>query len=238
MGLFRRKKHAATDDPTLDEIGADAGDELDAEAADPRLTPTEEFALLVDREWARLAGPGTWWTGAERVAIATDARRAIADESPLGILPPPVEEATRRIAVDAASVRGTDVARWELEGLDSFAYIEVAGIVSRLAAIDVASFGLDRKIPYLPEPMPGEPTRQRPEGAAITTGWAPTTGPASAPSSLTAVPPEAEAMFDIHGVLYLTIDEMFEMQIERDGLTRPQNELTAARTSTLNECIY
>ena len=34
------------------------------------------------------------------------------------------------------------------------------------------------------------------------------------------------------------MEEMFEMQLERDGLTRPQIELVAARTSALNDCFY
>ena len=28
--------------------------------------------------WGRLAGPGSWWTGAERVAIAAETRHALA----------------------------------------------------------------------------------------------------------------------------------------------------------------
>jgi hypothetical protein len=45
-------------------------------------------------------------------------------------------------------------------------------------------------------------------------------------------------MSDAHGVLYLSTDDMFEMQITREGLTRPQMELAAARTSVLNDCFY
>ena len=45
-------------------------------------------------------------------------------------------------------------------------------------------------------------------------------------------------MFDLHGVLYASMEEMFEMQLEREGLTRPQIELVAARTSSLNDCFY
>ena len=45
-------------------------------------------------------------------------------------------------------------------------------------------------------------------------------------------------MLDVHDVLYATMDQMFEMQLEREGLTRPQIELVAARTSRLNECFY
>ena len=34
------------------------------------------FAESHQRFWDRLAAPGTWWTGAERVAIAREARAA------------------------------------------------------------------------------------------------------------------------------------------------------------------
>ena len=247
MGLFSRKKRETTDDPSLDGFAAtdlretaDAALDgaLDGGGADDGPAPLYEFEALVEREWRRLANPGTWWTGGERVAIARDARLAADGQPCSGVLPAPVEEATRRISVDAAGIRGTDVARWELEGLDPFAFVEITGVVSRLMAIDITSFGLDRKIRPLPEPEPGEPSCDRPEGAVITTGWAPTIGPASAPSSLTAVPPEAEAMFDVHGVLYASMEQMFEMQLVRDGFTRPQIELVAARTSSLNDCFY
>ena len=36
----------------------------------PRLVET------LDEEWRRFGRPGTWWTGAERLAIAVEARRA------------------------------------------------------------------------------------------------------------------------------------------------------------------
>ncbi len=246
MGLFSRKKREVTDDPSIEGFPTvdlidltDGAADIHGDDVAATISPIDEFDQMVDREWERLASPGTWWTGGERVAIAHDARLAAEGRAATGVLPAPLEEATRRIAVHAASIRGTDVARWELEGLDPFSFIELTGIVSRLAAIDVTSFGLGRELRELPEPeLFGDPSRTKPEGAVITTGWAPTIGPAGAPSALTAVPPEAEAMFDLHGVLYATIDEMFDLQLVRDGLTRPQIELVAARTSSLNECFY
>ncbi|MEM7139814.1 MAG: hypothetical protein AAF548_02205 [Actinomycetota bacterium] len=245
MGLFSRKKREHTDDPTLadteaegpmDHIDDDAGSSDLGERAASKARAA--FAELVDREFERLAHAGTWWTGGERLAIAADARRALAGEPLSGILPPPVEDATRRVAAAPATIRGTDVARWELDGLDSFAYVELVGVISRLIAIDTASYGLDIDLRDLPAAAGGEPTKTAPDDAQITTGWAPTIGPASAPSSLSAVPPEADAMFDLHGVLYTSLDGMFDMQLVRDGLTRPQIELVAARTSSLNDCFY
>lgn len=236
MGLFSRKKREwiNDDDDTANDDSSDPDDELVEQEPDPR----DEFDQLIEREFQRLASAGTIWTGAERLAIADDARRAQAGEEPSGLLPTPIEEATRRVAVDAAGIRGTDVAGWEAAGLDPFGFVEIIGIVSRLAAIDVTSFGLGRPLPSLPEAIDGQPSKEIADAAKITTGWAPTVGPASAPSALSALPAEHDAMFDLHGVLYASMDQMFDLQLSRNGLSRPQIELVAGRTSHLNECFY
>ena len=197
-----------------------------------------EFTALIDREWARLAAPGTWWTGEQRIGIAAETRAALAGEPSLGLLHAAPAEACRRVAAEPATIRAIDLERWESEGLDGFAFVELVGIVSRLTAVDVASFGLGLQPAPLPEATSGEPALHRPEEAAVTTGWAPTIGPAGAPNSLSAVPAEAEAMFDIHGVMYATMDQMFDLKLERNALSRPQIELVAARTSRLNDCFY
>ena len=41
-----------------------------------RYAVADALAAAHSRFWRRLAGPGSWWTGAERVAIAIEARRA------------------------------------------------------------------------------------------------------------------------------------------------------------------
>ncbi len=195
----------------------------------------KEFGFLVDREWARIAAPGTWWSGHERVAIATEARYSRGSSQDLTDA---AIEAAGRVAADAASIRADDVRRWAEAGLDGFAYVELVGIVARLAAIDVASLGLGVDERPLPSALPGEPSRIKPEEAAITTGWAPTIGPAGAPGCLSAVPAELDAMFDVHNILYLSMVEMADLDIVRDGVHRAQMEVTAARTSWLNECFY
>lgn len=227
MGLFSRKKSRGTDDPTLDDAASGSSEPIALEA----------FDRLIDREWERLATAGTWWTGGERIAIAADARRFAAGETPSGMLPPPVEAATRLVASDAAAIRQANIASWEADGLDPFGFVEITGVVSRILAIDVTTFGLGRSLRPLPESRPGHPSRERPEGAQTTTGWAPTVGPATAMSSLSAVPAEAHAMFDLHEVLYTSIEDVYELGLERDGLTRPQIELVAARTCGLHGCL-
>lgn len=197
-----------------------------------------EFDQLVEREWTRLASPGTWWTGAERISIAAEARGAVRNATPTAVLPDTATEAAWRVAVEAATIRSVDIERWADGGLDGFAYVELVGIVSRLMAIDVAAFGLGLDERPLPDALAGEPTRQKPDGAEVTTGWVPTVGPANAPGSMSAVPAEVDAMFDVHGVLYLSLEQMSDLDIQRDGIHRTQMELAAGRTSWLNECFY
>jgi hypothetical protein len=201
-------------------------------------TLTTEFEALVDREWDRMANAGTWWTGAERVAIANEARRAHHGAPATGDLPAAATEAARRVSVEASTIRQVDIDRWADNGLDPFAYVELVSVVSRLAAIDISAFGLGFNDRPLPDPQPGEPSRQRPDDAVVSDGWVPTVGPAWAPGSLSAVPAEVDAMFDVHGVLYLSLDQRGDNEIVRDGIHRTQIELTAARTSWLNDCFY
>ena len=112
-------------------------------------------------------------------------------------------------------------------------------VVSRLAAIDVTAFGLgfdERPTPR--SALGGEASRERPTDAVVSNGWVPTVGPAWAPASLSAVPDEVDAMFDVHGMLYLSMEQMSDNEIVRNGVHRAQIELAAARTSWLNECFY
>jgi hypothetical protein len=197
-----------------------------------------EFEALVDREWDRMANAGTWWTGTERVAIATEARLSYDDAPSTNHLSTVAIEAARRVSAEAATIRQVDIDRWADGGLDPFAYVELIGVVSRLAAIDVTAFGLGMDERPLPVPQPGNPSLERPPDAVVSNGWVPTIGPAWAPGALSAVPDEVDAMFDIHGVLYLSMEQMRNNEIVRNGIHRAQIELTAARTSWLNECFY
>ncbi len=201
-------------------------------------TPSEAYQDALRGQWRRLAEPGTWWTGPERVAIAAEARLASMGLPSARELPSAAIEAARTVAVNASSIRPAMIARWAAGGLDGFAYVEIVGIVSIVMALDVAGFGLGMVEEPLPVGSAGEPSRVRPVEAEISNGWVPTVGPAWAPEALSAVAAERDAMNVIHGPLYLTIDQMGDLEIVRDGMTRPQIELVAARTSMLNDCFY
>ena len=203
----------------------------------PPLPLGHDYIEGLNAEWTTLAAPGTWWTGAERVAIAAHARAAReGTPTPTDDLAPAAARAAARLAasphVDADWVNGLLA-----DGLTSEAYVEVIGIVGRVSAVDSLMFGIGAQPQPFPIPAEGEPTRMMADGAAMNGALAPTVGPPGAPSALSAVPAEVDAMFELHGVLYLSLEEMGDPAIEKT-LTRAQMELIAARTSLLNDCFY
>lgn len=199
---------------------------------------TREYEAAIDREWARLAAPGTWLTGHQRVAIAAQARSALKHQvldTPSAT--PPMVEAARVISAEASEAREQWVESLYNNGLDPLEYVEILGVVARLTAIDTFLFGIGHPERPLPEPSDGDPSREPVDGAVINGGWAPTVGPAGAPSALTAIDAERDAMFDIHSAFYLSLEEMGDMGIVKD-LQRDQLETVAARTSLINDCFY
>ena len=192
----------------------------------------------LNREWETLAAAGTWWTGAERIAIAAVARAARHGENlPEVDLAAPAIEAAATLSA-RPHVDGHWVQELTEQGLAAEQYVEILGIVARLAAVDSFTYGIGiAQSQPLPSPRHGEPSREPNPEAAMNGALAPTAGPPGAPSALSAVPAEVDAMFALHSVLYLSLEEMMDLSIVKD-LTRAQMELIAARTSLLNDCFY
>lgn len=198
---------------------------------------TSTYIPGLDREWHRLRSPGAWWSGSQRVEIAAVARAARGDfHLPTTSLPSAAVEAAVRLSADPhASAEW--LAHLDADGLDALSYVEVLGIVARLNAVDTFLFGIGASEQRLPDPLAGDPSGEVADGATVNGGLVPTVGPASPPNGLSAVPGEAEALLDLHGVLYLSLAEMPDLAIEND-LSRVQLEFVAARTSLLNDCFF
>jgi hypothetical protein len=196
-----------------------------------------DIGRLLRREWDRLATPGTWWDGRERVDIARAARRARfgADEAPSS-LPTVAIEAAGTTSSRPASIRR----RWVetiANDLGYPRYVEIVGVTSRLAAIDTFHIALGMDPEPLPEPEPGDPSRTEEPHARPGAAWVPMVGGASITQALSLVDAESVAQEDMHGPLYLTYEGMAEFDYVA-GLSRAQMELVAARTSAINECFY
>lgn len=198
----------------------------------------EPIESAIDNERKRTGAPGTWWTAAERVAIARQARRAksgdTAGEEPLSIV---ANEAAAMIAANAHHIDQRWIRNCHDRGLEPLPMVELLAVVAKIVAIDTCLRGVGREPVDLPPPAAGEPSRETVEGADINRGWLPTTGPASAPVCLSAVAAEHQAWEELHSAFYLSIEEMRDLDIDK-GLHRSQIELLAARTSYYNDCFY
>ncbi|MEO0493717.1 MAG: hypothetical protein AAF081_09895 [Actinomycetota bacterium] len=198
-----------------------------------------EFDSLSARHADEFARAGVWWTGEEKLAIVAVARAAMAGlDAPDTTLSVTAVEAARKVAADAASIRRADVERWAADGVRVEAYVELVGVIGRLAAIDTAAFGLGLDPTPMPAAVAGAPLEATVPDIDVVDGWVPTDGPAFPPTAYTAVPGATELWIDVSDVLYMPMREMGDPAYVRDDLTRAQIELVAARTSYLNDCFY
>jgi len=142
--------------------------------------------------WQRLARAGSWWTGAQRVAIARESRNALTCDfcarrkealSPYvfsgththeGGLPDAAIDAVHRIVTDQTRITASWIAGNAAEGLSLEAYVELVGVVVAVFSIDEFSRALGLALELLPEPQSGEPSRYRPAVLADDIGYVPT----------------------------------------------------------------
>lgn len=207
------------------------------ELVDSALPVTEEVRSALREEWRRLASPGTWLTGQERVAVAMEARLAHAGaEGGVGLDP-----AAAEVAQAVSQVPGGITGDWlgnvvaRLPGLTH--YVEAVGVVARVSAVDAYVRGVGAVEEPLPEPVPGEPSREPNPAARQRRAFVPTAGGDHPPRMLSAVPSEARAQMQLHGVLYLTEEEMGDLT-RIEALSRPQMEFGVCRVSYLNDCVF
>ena len=231
--------------------------------------------------WEHVAAPGTWWTGAERVAIAAETRRALACVlcterkaalSPAAVtgshgpaqgpaqdrgstrasLPDNVVEVIHRVRTDSGRLTRAWFDGIMATGLEVAPYVEVVSVTTLVTGLDYFCAALGIAPFLLPEPQPGEPTRQLP--AATTTGeaWVPMLqresdegralfgGTGMVPNiarSVSVVPAAVRAMLGLISTHYFGPAQLLDLSARR-ALDRPQIELVAARVSALNECFY
>jgi hypothetical protein len=197
-----------------------------------------ELLAAFERVWSELGRPGTWWTGDQRVAIAAAARRAFqGDDTADPDLPRAASAAAHRIAAEPAAASEAWVAE-VIEGLGELRYVELVGIVARVVAVDTFCRLTGRGVVDLPEPSPGQPSREPPpSGLRRNRAWVSMAVP-KPPHVLGAVPAAEVAMIDLTDRLYMTDAQMADPDFRRGDLHRTQMELVAATVSHGNECFY
>ena len=145
--------------------------------------------------WAAIAAPGTWFTGAQRVAVVAEIRRAYgcahcrAIKSALspnavpgthettGGASPAQVELIHRVVSDPGRLSEKWSASVLALGLSEGEYIETAGIVAMVLIMDTFDRALGRPERPVPQAQPGEPTRYRPPGARKKAAWLPLVEP-------------------------------------------------------------
>jgi hypothetical protein len=140
----------------------------------------------------QLATPGTWWTGAQRLAMvratvaAPGCSVCLARKEALsptwvpgphdhdGALDDDVVDAIHRIATDPSRL---DEAWFKALAGSSGPWVELIGLVALAKAIDSMHLAAGLPFPELPPAVDGEPSRYVPEGLTTDVCWAPTLNP-------------------------------------------------------------
>ena len=235
----------------------------------------DDIVSAHQRAWERLRRPGSWWTGAQRIEIAAEVRNALGCDlcrerkaalSPFTLdgdhhasaraLDPVAVDAVHRIVTDAARLTESWVSRIAAEGLTDGHYVELLGVVVTVLSIDEVHRGLGISFASLPEPLPGEPDRVRPDGVEKKIAWVPMLGLAAANkgpnadlyaglpvapnviAAMSLVPDAVRQLEDLSAAHYLPVLQVMNPQCGGRALTRSQIELVAGRGSALNECFY
>jgi hypothetical protein len=227
----------------------------------------DDLAGIHEAQFNGLGAPGTWGTGAQRLAIAAEARQAGYDA---GVLEAPIEaghapeitlpdiarKVVRRLATEPKDVDQASYNEALAGGLSDSEYVEIVGVVSRMVDFDVFARGMGVPLAPLPEPEPGEPSRERPPEAVQELAWVPTIpnppeGGAIADElyegapkpyivrGMSLVPDELRKHVALEHIQYLPIGKiMIPDYKHHEGLSRSQAEIVAARVSALNECFF
>jgi len=152
-----------------------------------------DLAEAYQRAWDHISRPGTWLTGAERVAVALETRNARScalcrarkealspfsvdgehDTADDPLLAPPMVDEIHRITTDAARSSETWYRSLLEDGLTAEAYVEALGVAVITISVDRFHQALGLPLEPLPSPRAGDPSRVRPEHVVEGEAWVP-----------------------------------------------------------------
>ncbi len=208
----------------------------------------DEIARSHRDAWDMLARPGTWWTAAERIAIAERARLLFS----LRATPPWLRTVTPsqaglsdgavaivdRITLDAGSI-DRPWAEKAIADIGDGAYVELIAVVATVVMVDVFAEAVGVARTPLPRAGEGEPSRLRPDGLGDIGAHVVALDPFPAANVARALSlvPEANKLFRCVSVPTYSAPGFSSLQWQTP-LTRPQVELVASRVAAMNECFY
>jgi hypothetical protein len=155
----------------------------------------DDLALAHRAAWTHIAKPGTWLTGAERVAVAEETRRArecalcvkrktalspFADSEMHAASPPlsaALVDAIHRVATDAARLTRKWYDGLASQGVTDERYVEALGVAVLAISVDGFHHAMGLPLEPLPPPERGDPTRARPDGLVRGEAWVPMIDP-------------------------------------------------------------
>jgi hypothetical protein len=226
-----------------------------------------DLSAAFDSALANMAAPGAWWTGAERLAIAREARAALdcdlcaerkAALSPYAVerahgrdelLPDAVVDMVHRIASDPGRLSRRVYDDAILAGIEPARYAETLGVIVRTVNIEYFHRAVGLASPALPRPVDGKPTAAVPDGLVSGEAWLPMLptrhaefGGAPMPNvgrAMSAAPHEVRAMGELAAAEYMNMGRVADPTFDPGRvISRAQMELIAGRVSAINECFY
>lgn len=210
-----------------------------------------------DNAIVALGSAGDWLTAEQRVDVWRQARDANTDPldtaraaavSPFAVdgahvpsthLPATAVEVAHRVASDPGRLTRAWAGE-QIAALGEETYTEVVGVTAIAMVVDRLRHALGLPAASLPEPRPGEPARVRPDDVGDIGAWvSQTTGEirANVSRTLSLVPVTNTAWRGLVDSHYSRGAEFMDKQWDR-SLSRPQVEMVASRTTSLNECFY
>jgi hypothetical protein len=155
----------------------------------------QDLKWAVDAAWSGIGSAGVWWSGGERLAMASEARHArgcplcgvrkaapipqsvAGEHDTITTLSPAAVEAVHRIVSDPGRLSEGWYKRTIAAGLSEEAYVELLGVTAVATAVDTFDRALGASLRPLPREVAGQPSRRRPAGAKPGLGWMPMLAP-------------------------------------------------------------
>ena len=225
------------------------------------LSLTEELKTAHENTWNKIAGPGDFFSGEERIEMIRAARDADDCEvtrarknaiSPFAVngeyvgdylIDSNTIDVIRRIASDPGRLTKAWFDQVIANGLAPEEYVEVVSVVTTSIIIDTLHQALGLAQPLLPQAREGNPRKVLNSGAIEIGAWLPVLDVPSqtADHGLPKVPNIARSLGLVPGALQLffgTFSPHYSLSNIQSSLSQDQAEFVASRVSAMNECFY